>query len=53
MVSEAIRRGPSQGEFRIRRDGADQTIAVTPRMDGDVPRIGMFMNEATRSVRRR
>ena len=50
MVVEAI--GAKNGgpvEFRIRRDGAEQTISVTPRMEGDTPRIGMFMLEATKA----
>jgi regulator of sigma E protease len=50
MVVEAIaKKGAQPIEFRIRRDGAEQAISVTPRMEGDTPRIGMFMSEATRS----
>ena len=52
MVVEAI--GAKKGEpveFRIRRDGAEHTIAVTPRMEGETPRIGMFMLEATRAFK--
>ena len=50
MVSEGIvsKKGEPV-EFRIRRDDAEQTITVTPRMEGDTPRIGMFMSNATRS----
>ncbi len=49
MVVEAITKKSGQPiEFTIRRAGVDQTIAVTPRMEGETPRIGMFMLEATR-----
>jgi len=52
MVVEAItRKGAQPIDFRIRRDGVEQTITVTPRMEGDTPRIGLFMSEATRSFR--
>jgi regulator of sigma E protease len=49
MVIEAI--GSKKGapvEFSLRRDGVEQSITVTPRMEGDAPRIGMFMSNATR-----
>ncbi|MDP3716525.1 MAG: RIP metalloprotease RseP [Acidobacteriota bacterium] len=48
MVIEAItvKKGEPV-EFRLRRDGVEQTISVTPRMEGDSPRIGMFMSNAT------
>ncbi len=49
MVIEAI--GNKKGEpveFLLRRDGVEQSISVTPRMEGDSPRIGMFMSNATR-----
>lgn len=49
MVSEGIVRKKGEPvEFRIRRDDAEQTITVTPRMEVDTPRIGMFMSNATR-----
>ncbi len=49
MVVEAIAKKSGQPiEFTIRRAGVDRTIAVTPRMEGETPRIGMFMLEATR-----
>ncbi len=49
MVVEAITKKSGQPiEFTIRRAGVDRTIAVTPRMEGETPRIGMFMLEATR-----
>jgi regulator of sigma E protease len=51
QVAEAIAKksGEQPIEFRIRRDGADQTIAVTPYKEGDATRVGIYMNEATRS----
>jgi regulator of sigma E protease len=52
MVVEQISKKPEQPvEFRIRRDGVEQTITVTPRKEGDTARIGMFMLEATRSFK--
>jgi regulator of sigma E protease len=49
QVVEAISKRPDQPiEIVVRRDGADQAITVTPVKQGDVGRIGMFMNEATR-----
>ena len=38
-------------EFRIRRDGAEQTIAVTPYKDGDQTRVGLTPMDATRSYK--
>jgi regulator of sigma E protease len=38
-------------EFRIRRDGAEQTIAVTPYKDGDQTRVGLYPGDATRSYK--
>ena len=35
-------------EFRVRRDGQDLTIPVTPYQDGDTTKIGMYPGEATR-----
>jgi len=37
-------------EFRIRRDGAEQTIAVTPYRDGDRTLVGMYMSDAMRTL---
>ncbi len=52
MVIEQISKKADQPvEFRIRRDGAEQTISVTPRQEGDTARIGMFMLEETRSYK--
>lgn len=49
MVIEAITSKKGEPvEFRLRRDGVEQSISVTPRMEGDSPRIGMFMSNATR-----
>jgi regulator of sigma E protease len=38
-------------EFRVRRDGNELTIPVTPYMEGDAAKIGMYMNEVTRSYK--
>ncbi|MDP2318518.1 MAG: RIP metalloprotease RseP [Acidobacteriota bacterium] len=48
MVIEAITSKKGEPvEFRLQRDGVEQSISVTPRMEGDSPRIGMFMSDAT------
>jgi regulator of sigma E protease len=50
MVIEKITKKADQPvEFKVRRDGAEQIISVTPRQEGDTAKIGMFMSEATRS----
>ena len=53
QVAQAIasKSGDKPIEFRIRRDGADQTIAVTPYRENDQTRVGIYMNEATRSFK--
>ena len=52
MVIEAISKKADQPvEFTIRRNGQDQTIAVTPRKEGDTGKVGMYMLEATRSFK--
>ena len=38
-------------EFRVRRDGNELTIPVTPYKEGDAAKVGMYMNEATRSYK--
>ncbi len=38
-------------EFRIRRNGAEQTIAVTPYQEGDQTRVGFGPLDATRSYK--
>ena len=38
-------------EFRIRRDGVDQTIAVTPYKDGDQTRVGLYPGDAIRTYK--
>jgi regulator of sigma E protease len=50
MVVDIISKRPDQPiVFKIRRDGQDQDITVTPRPEGDTAKIGMFMLEATKS----
>ena len=38
-------------EIRVRRDGAEQTISVTPHARDGGTRVGMYMFDATRSYR--
>jgi len=38
-------------EFRVRRDGNELTIPVTPYKEGDATKVGMYMREATRSFK--
>jgi regulator of sigma E protease len=35
--------------FKIRRNGQEQDITVTPKKEGDTAKVGMYMDEATRS----
>ena len=53
QVAEAIAKKPVDQpiKFTIRRDGADQTISVMPYDDGGQSRVGIYMNEATRSFK--
>ena len=49
QVAEAITKKAGQPvEITIRRDGVDQTIAVTPVKEGERYMAGIYMNEATR-----
>jgi regulator of sigma E protease len=50
QVIETISKNPEKPlDFRVRRDGVEQTIAVTPKKEGEIGRIGMYMSEETRS----
>ncbi len=53
QVAEAISKksGDQPIEFRVRRDGSDQTISVSPYREGDQTRVGIYMSEATRSFK--
>ena len=52
MVIDAISKKADQPVvFKIRRNGQEQDITVTPKKEGDVAKIGMYMNEATRSFK--
>ena len=53
QVAEAISKKPADKpiEFRIRREGVEQTISVSPYREGDRTLVGLYMNEATRSFR--
>ena len=53
QVAEAIAKKPGDKpiEFRIRRDGVEQTITITPYREGDRTLVGLYMSEATRSFK--
>jgi regulator of sigma E protease len=53
QVVEAISKksGDQPIEFRVRRDGSDQTIVVTPYKEGGQARVGMYMKDASRSYK--
>ncbi len=52
MVIDAVSKKADQPvEFKIRRDGQDMTVQITPRKEGDVGKVGMYMLEATRSFK--
>jgi regulator of sigma E protease len=53
QVIEAISKksGDQPIEFRVRRDGNELTIPVTPYKEGDATKVGMYMSEATRSYK--
>ncbi len=53
QVAETISKKPGDQpiEFRIRRDGAEQTIAVTPYKEGELTKVGLGPREATRSFK--
>jgi regulator of sigma E protease len=37
--------------FRVRRDGSELTIPVTPYKEGDATKVGMYMSDASRSFK--
>ena len=53
QVLEVISKEPGDKpiEFRVRRDGNDLTIPVTPYRDGDQTRVGLYPREAIRSFK--
>jgi len=52
MVIDVISKKADQPiVVKFRRDGREQEITVTPKKDGDTAKIGMYMNEATRSFK--
>ena len=52
QVSEAISKNADVPiQMTVRRDGAAQTITVTPVKQGDAGRIGIHISEATRSFK--
>ena len=50
---QAISQKPGDGPivFRIRRDGVEQEIPVTPYREGERTLVGMYMSDATRSFK--
>ena len=49
-VSEAISKHPGQPiDIRIRRDGVEQTVTVTPELRGEIGMIGVTLANATRT----
>ena len=53
QIAQTISKKPGDQpiEFRIRRDGVEQTIAVTPYREGDRTMVGLGPKEATRSYK--
>lgn len=52
QVSEAISKNADVAiQVTVRRDGVEQTIAVTPVKQGEAGRIGIHISEATRSFK--
>ena len=52
QVTETIRK--SEGKpltIRIRRDGVEQDIAVTPYMEGETSRVGFYLSDASKSFK--
>ena len=52
LVAEAISKKPGDKpiEFRIRRDGAEQTIGISPYREGNRTLVGLYMQNETRSI---
>jgi regulator of sigma E protease len=53
QVAETISKKPGDKpiEFRVRRDGADQAIPVTPYRESDRTWVGVYMADASRSFK--
>ena len=53
QVIEAISKntGNQPIEFRVRRDGNELTIPVTPYKEGNAAKVGMYMRDATKSFK--
>ncbi len=53
QIAQTISKKPGDKpiEFRIRRDGAEQTIAVTPYKEGDRTMVGLGPREETQSYK--
>jgi regulator of sigma E protease len=53
QIAQVISKKPGDTpiEFRIRRDGVEQTIAVTPYREGERTMVGLGPKEATRSYK--
>jgi regulator of sigma E protease len=53
QIAETISKksGDKPIEFRIRRDGVEQTIAITPYREGERTLVGLYPSDATRSYK--
>jgi regulator of sigma E protease len=53
QLAETIAKKPADKPmvFRLRRDGVEQTISVTPYAEGNQARVGFYLADATRSYK--
>jgi regulator of sigma E protease len=52
QVSDIVSKSPNQPiQILIRRDGVERTIDVTPRLEGEIGRIGIYFREAVKSYK--
>jgi regulator of sigma E protease len=52
QVSDIVSKSPNQPiQMLIRRDGVERTIDVTPRLEGEIGRIGIYFREAVKSYK--
>jgi regulator of sigma E protease len=50
QVSDIVSKSPNQPiQMLIRRDGVERTIELTPRLEGEIGRIGIYFREAVKS----
>jgi regulator of sigma E protease len=52
QVSDIVSKSPNQPiQMLIRRDGVERTIELTPRLEGEIGRIGIYFREAVKSYK--